>query len=1303
MKKLLISFIFCLSYFFSVGQVDSFPVKQPFGSPKTLVNSEGAIRSHFINFTFPDTTTANTLSYLKWYNGAQIITTTGGVKIWFRYNGLWNQISGGGSSDAWLTIGNPQTDSLRTLGTTTYTSFKFISNNIGRVGLSRDGILPQTSNSIGLGRDTSTGWFTDFSAGNSYFRNAGIGDTAFTNPSTDHFLWKSDVWGYGLLSANNTDTTKGAKIDTFYITSRLRAQHLIDSLAATIAGSNQTPWTSNINAAHYGLDSNQYIYVQPQTGTPGTNTYALWNTTNSGATGYGRTLSNTNHTITYINGFGNVGGVIDISKTFGGSGKFIIKLHITAKGGAANGVGIMEVGSGDNVLQAFAGQEAHTIGWRSDGNIYQGNVVIASCTGWTDGDNIWVAVDLPAGELKFFNGLTLKATITGLTGTWVPIVSGQDNTPVAEFILNAGDSPLGTLPAGGWSAGWYTSSGGGIVYTDIFLADSDGVRMPNLPLVPFDSLNKIVVKDPSTDFLKQSAWPTATQLGGVGSLAAIGNTPNANGATISAGVFQLQPTNGAYGGVVTTGAQTLGGVKSFTSVLKAKDKVEFGQQTYAVVANSDTVRVSGYGLNSDASFIGGTGLSTAPGTTFNFIDIYNLSRIRQAGTVYKVRIHPLDLTSITAWYFTVWRSNGLNYDLVGSVNILSQLITNTTTIATLSSGINVLPGDFVGCSIVNNSIASCTSGATTVSTGMYYTTATPSSTNYNWSLTTGINFYVPIQAYVTAAPIMQFIGNSIMMGTPWNNSFLISPALDDATKTIPYKVATHYGYTYQNMGIGGEGTDYIQPRFKTDVTDEKPIYAVFEGGVNDIYHGQYAAQAISNLHKMTDSCIVNGIIPVFVPILPWTNGTNTQNMSVDTINLDVIAYVRAAGGIVADARTFVGTFRSGGTAGNHWDIQTTPTNYDYDGVHFTVAGYTAISNVIIDSIDAYVGTVPVLTIDNDGSGNALLSTTNSANILLDASGYVGVKNLFPTQALDVTGNVKFSGALMPNNASGTSGNFLQSAGAGSPPIWTSTVAATSVPLSGITRGTAFNNVSNSGNAFVIDSTASIVFFGGNGADVVSSRLGASANLSFLQSDKSGKTAYISTSNTHTTASSAIYNKGLIAALEIGAGDFYVALDSNHVKIKGDSISVIGGLPTGAGTKAVRINANGRLFQADTTVSGIIRASADLTAQTSTTNIATYTNGATDGSFNVSAYADITAVSAGVLTITCTYTDTHSNSRTATFYGQGTTTAGLSATGSSSFAVLGELRVKASTAITVVATLTIGTATFDASATITQLR
>jgi hypothetical protein len=48
---------------------------------------------------------------------------------------------------------------------------------------------------------------------------------------------------------------------------------------------------------------------------------------------------------------------------------------------------------------------------------------------------------------------------------------------------------------------------------------------------------------------------------------------------------------------------------------------------------------------------------------------------------------------------------------------------------------------------------------------------------------------------------------------------------------------------------------------------------------------------------------------------------------------------------------------------------------------------------------------------------------------------LGVGNAAPTEKLHVTGNVRFNGALMPNNTAGTSGQFLRSAGSGAAPTW----------------------------------------------------------------------------------------------------------------------------------------------------------------------------------------------------------------------------------------------------------------------------
>jgi trimeric autotransporter adhesin len=48
---------------------------------------------------------------------------------------------------------------------------------------------------------------------------------------------------------------------------------------------------------------------------------------------------------------------------------------------------------------------------------------------------------------------------------------------------------------------------------------------------------------------------------------------------------------------------------------------------------------------------------------------------------------------------------------------------------------------------------------------------------------------------------------------------------------------------------------------------------------------------------------------------------------------------------------------------------------------------------------------------------------------------MGIGTYTPAEALDVTGNVRFSGALMPNGNAGTSGYVLASTGSGTPPIW----------------------------------------------------------------------------------------------------------------------------------------------------------------------------------------------------------------------------------------------------------------------------
>ncbi len=126
-----------------------------------------------------------------------------------------------------------------------------------------------------------------------------------------------------------------------------------------------------------------------------------------------------------------------------------------------------------------------------------------------------------------------------------------------------------------------------------------------------------------------------------------------------------------------------------------------------------------------------------------------------------------------------------------------------------------------------------------------------------------------------------------------------------------------------------------------------------------------------------------------------------------------------------------------------------------------------------------------------GSAKGLLEVAGTtSNLILQRDGSnLGIgNNILPTEKLDVTGNIRLSGALMPNNLTGTTGQVLTSAGAGVAPTWNNpssqllsyvtTGASTGIYSVNISQYTIriFNSVSevrlpnavgNSGKIFII--------------------------------------------------------------------------------------------------------------------------------------------------------------------------------------------------------------------------------------------
>jgi hypothetical protein len=76
----------------------------------------------------------------------------------------------------------------------------------------------------------------------------------------------------------------------------------------------------------------------------------------------------------------------------------------------------------------------------------------------------------------------------------------------------------------------------------------------------------------------------------------------------------------------------------------------------------------------------------------------------------------------------------------------------------------------------------------------------------------------------------------------------------------------------------------------------------------------------------------------------------------------------------------------------------------------------------------------------------IASTGNvtSEAMRITSAGNVGIGKSGPSEKLDVDGNIRFSGALMPNNLPGTAGQVLTSAGAGAVPTWATAAGATNI-------------------------------------------------------------------------------------------------------------------------------------------------------------------------------------------------------------------------------------------------------------------
>lgn len=104
--------------------------------------------------------------------------------------------------------------------------------------------------------------------------NAAVGDSVAGFPNDSTYKVKNFIVGPGLQRYAVTDSTFGAQADSATYLTKAAGKKSIDSLVAvlSVGGGSQTPWTSHINAANYGVDSVGRYTGYRRTGTAGGST-----------------------------------------------------------------------------------------------------------------------------------------------------------------------------------------------------------------------------------------------------------------------------------------------------------------------------------------------------------------------------------------------------------------------------------------------------------------------------------------------------------------------------------------------------------------------------------------------------------------------------------------------------------------------------------------------------------------------------------------------------------------------------------------------------------------------------------------------------------------------------------------------------------------------------------------------------------------------------------------------------------------------------------------------------------------------
>jgi lysophospholipase L1-like esterase len=375
-----------------------------------------------------------------------------------------------------------------------------------------------------------------------------------------------------------------------------------------------------------------------------------------------------------------------------------------------------------------------------------------------------------------------------------------------------------------------------------------------------------------------------------------------------------------------------------------------------LASNPDLVLCGPYDTIRSGAANWGTGVSGAAHSR-EFLTVGNSYRIRQSGTIRRIRVNLQEAAGLTGFYFRVWRKIGSTYDLVGSSENLAPGMQAGPNTLDLQRPIRVQEGDYYGYRVESTAAANFfartkwpdTTSFTSGHSARTYTVsdASASGTDFDWGTQPSVRGTVlPIEMYLQA-PYLVAIGPSIITGYPSHTSFLETfNGLTRPGGDIASFLGDQWRVTSQNMGISAQTSTEIAARFTRDVVELKPRLAMIAAGPNDIMNGLPKSGYLANWKRMLDACQANGIKPIVMLIFPATILSNSQCQRREDWDAALRELAKNyPGAVVVDVSSYVGALRAKGPANNLWNIA---PGLSPDGLHFTAKGNRLIAQAIID-------------------------------------------------------------------------------------------------------------------------------------------------------------------------------------------------------------------------------------------------------------------------------------------------------------------------------------------------------------------